>query len=604
MHFILHFLKNVLFFKNFCIFAGELMKKLKTLMIVAVCIAAICAGCGDGRTDQVLSRIDTLINDHPDSALQMLYSLKSEKSRWARSQRKQYDMLYLKAENKAFVPLTSDDSIAKDLVGYYDTWGNANERMMAHYLLGCVYRDKGDSPQAIDAYLDAIAQADTMSRDCDYSTLSRVYGQMAGLYHKQLLLSYEIESYRCARHFAFLAKDTLNAIFALDKSTSAYILLNLKDSAELLLNEAIYLYNQYGYTQNAIQSSTKLMYMYVQEADKLPEAKRLIDEYESKSDKFDANHELSNSRRHYYYYKGQYFEGINQLDSAEYYFRKVYYPNMPFTAYNSMHKGLLSVFTKRHQADSIAKYAKLYCEVNDSSITKKDQELTAQMAASYNYSLHQKEARESEAKASRIFIWLIVILFTFLIFILLAFFVYRNIKQKRQAIQDNYARLQQEKMNLEELLTRNQNDYTLEIEEKRATIEALEGKLKESRTYQELNAIDEAIKTDEIVQKFMTIASGKGEAPTLSEWARLRILINSTLPNFVPFIKTHCPSASEPDIELCLLVRLGFRTDQIAQLMHLTPSGVSKSKARLLQKVFHEDTGGAKEFEKRLFAIR
>ena len=580
------------------------MKKLKTLMIVAVCIAAICAGCGDGRTDQVLSRIDTLINDHPDSALQMLYSLKSEKSRWARSQRKQYDMLYLKAENKAFVPLTSDDSIAKDLVDYYDTWGNANERMMAHYLLGCVYRDKGDSPQAIDAYLDAIAQADTTSKDCDFLTLSRVYTQMAGVYHKQLLLTYEIDVCKQAGHYAFLAKDTFTAIYEKEICAGIYILLNKRDSAENLLKETLYLYEKNGLTQKAIQASTKLMYIYVQKPDRLSEAKLLMDEYEEKSELFDNNHELKGAKRQYYYYKGQYFDSIRQLDSAEYYYRKISYPQMPYVAYNSMYKGLLSVFTKRHQADSIAKYAKLYCEVNDSSIAKKDQELTAQMAASYNYSLHQKEARESEAKASRIFIWLIVILFTFLIFILLAFFVYRNIKQKRQAIQDNYARLQQEKMNLEELLTRNQNDYTLEIEEKRATIEALEGKLKESRTYQELNLIDEAIRGDEIVQKFMTIASGKGEAPTLSEWARLRILINSTLPNFVPFIKTHCPSASEPDIELCLLVRLGFRTDQIAELMHLTPSGVSKSKARLLQKVFHEDTGGAKEFEKRLFAIR
>ena len=572
-------------------------------MIVAVCIAAICAGCGDGRTDQVLSRIDTLINDHPDSALRMLDSLKTEKFRWARSQRKQYDMLYLKAENKAFVPLTSDDSIAKDLVDYYDTWGNANERMMAHYLLGCVYRDKGDSPQAIDSYLNAIAQADTMSRDCDYSTLSRVYGQMAGLYHKQLLLSYEIESYRCTRHFASLAKDTLNAIFALDKSTSAYILLNLKDSAELLLNEAIYLYNQYGFAQSAIQSSTKLMYMYVQEADKLPEAKRLIDEYESKSDKFDANHELSNSRRHYYYYKGQYFEGINQLDSAEYYFRKVYYPNMPFTAYNSMYKGLLSVFTKRHQADSIAKYAKLYCEVNDSSIAKKDQELTAQMAASYNYSLHQKEARESEAKASRILIWLIVILFTFLIFILLVLYVYRSIKHKRQAIQDDYARLQQEKMTLEELLARNQNDHAIEIEEKRATIEALEAKLKETKTYKDCNAIDVALKSNETTIKFKKAACGECSSPTYADWAALRSMVDANIPGFVHTLILRNPLLSDTEIELCMLVRLGFRTDQIAELVHLTSSGVSKSKARLLQKIFDETAGGAKEFERKLLTM-
>lgn len=169
------------------------MKATKIIIIAILLTAGLLVGCGDRRTDQMLSSIDTLMNNHPDSALQMLDSLKSEKSHWSKSQRMRHDLLHLKAENKAFVPLTSD-SVAKNLVSYYDTWGNANERMMAHYLLGCCYRDMGDSPRAIDAYLDAIAQADTTSKNCDYYTLSTIYAQMGGLFHKQLLLSSEIEA--------------------------------------------------------------------------------------------------------------------------------------------------------------------------------------------------------------------------------------------------------------------------------------------------------------------------------------------------------------------------------------------------------------------------
>ena len=592
--------------KNWSIFVGEIMRKpktLKTLIIVMLCVAALCAGCGDGRTDMLLSQIDTLTEARPDSALRMLDSLGGEKAGWSRRLRMRYDLLHLKAENKAFVPLTSD-SIAKDLVDYYDTWGNANERMTAYYLLGCVYRDKGDSPQAIDTYLDAVALADTTSKDCDFFTLSCVFAQMASVYYKQLLLSYSIQAHQKASYYSFKALNPFHGILNLVKVANAYILLNKRDSAEMILKDAQQLYIQHGFPQNAIQSSTKLLYMYVQEASKLPEAKQLIDEYEAKSDRFSSDHELKGANRIFYSYKGQYFDGIGQLDSAEYYYRKVYYPNMPFTAQDPMYRGLLSVFSKRHQSDSIAKYARLYCEVNDSSIAKKDQELTAQMAASYNYSLHQKDARESEAKASRFFLWLIVILFSFLIFVLMTIYVYRNIKLKKQAVQDDYIRLLQEKMALEELLAQKQNSHAVEIEEKRATIEALETKLKENRTYQGFNAIDETIKSNEIVEKFKTIANGRGNAPTYSEWAKLQTLIDSVLPHFVPFIKTHCPAVSESDIELCMLVRLGFRTDQIATLMHLTPSGVSKSKARLLQKIFHEDIGGAKEFEKRLLAIR
>lgn len=267
-------------------------------------MAELLIGCADGRTDQMLSSIDTLMNNHPDSALRMLDSLKSEKPHWSKSQRMRYDLLHLKAENKAFVPLTSD-SIAKDLASYYDKWGNANERIMAHYLLGCTYRDMGEAPLAIEAYLDAIAQADTISKDCDYYTLSRIYAQMAEIYHKLLLFSYEINACKQSGHYASLAKDTITAIFEKDTYAGIYIIINKRDSAEILLKEVQSLYKQYGVTPNALQSSTKLMHLYVQEVTKLPEAKRLIDEYESKSNQFGANHELSGARKQYYYYKGQ-----------------------------------------------------------------------------------------------------------------------------------------------------------------------------------------------------------------------------------------------------------------------------------------------------------
>ena len=65
-----------------------------------------------------------------------------------------------------------------DVVDYYDHHGTANERMRAYYLLGCVDRDLGEAPQALECYHDAVDCADTTAQDCDYKLLSRVYGQM------------------------------------------------------------------------------------------------------------------------------------------------------------------------------------------------------------------------------------------------------------------------------------------------------------------------------------------------------------------------------------------------------------------------------------------
>jgi hypothetical protein len=41
-------------------------------------------------------------------------------------------------QNQEYIPFTSD-SVLKIVVDYYDHYGNSQEKMKAHYLLGCAY---------------------------------------------------------------------------------------------------------------------------------------------------------------------------------------------------------------------------------------------------------------------------------------------------------------------------------------------------------------------------------------------------------------------------------------------------------------------------------
>ena len=191
---------------------------------------------------------------------------------------------------------------------------------------------------------------------------------MADLYHQLLLLTNEIEARRKASHYAFRANQPLWGIYDQDVSAGAYILMNKKDSAEIILKSALDQYRKYGYAQQALRSSRVLMHLYTESPQRLAEAKALMDQFEAESSLFDEHHELPPSQRQYYDYKGKYYEGIGLLDSAECYYRKIFRPNMSFAQKDPMYRGLLSVFKKRHQADSIAKYAQLYCEVNRSRL--------------------------------------------------------------------------------------------------------------------------------------------------------------------------------------------------------------------------------------------
>ena len=66
--------------------------------------------------------------------------------------------------NRNYVPMTSD-SLLLQACEFYDRHGSPNERMKARYLLGCVYRDLGEAPRAVDCYQQAADCTDTLAVD-------------------------------------------------------------------------------------------------------------------------------------------------------------------------------------------------------------------------------------------------------------------------------------------------------------------------------------------------------------------------------------------------------------------------------------------------------
>ena len=579
---------------------------------------ALMMGCTDGRYDAVLSQIDTLMEAHPDSALLRLDSIRSLKESWPKRLRMRYDLLEAKAQNKAFVDFTSD-SIAKEFTKYYDSHGTANERMMAHYLLGCVYRDLGEAPHAVDCYLDAISQADTTAKDCDFYTLSCAYAQMADIYYRQLLLSYSIIARKRASYYAFKANKPVYAISDLERIASAYILQNKKDSAELILIEVQHLYLRYGLLQNALQSFTKLIHIYVNDSNKLIQTKELIDKYDSEFSSFDKNHELQGAKRKFYFYKGRYFEGVNQLDSAEYYYRKIYRPNMSYTAMDPMYRGLLSVFTKRHQSDSIAKYSQLLCLANDSSIAKKDQDLTAQMAASYNYNRYQKEALENEKIAHHTQIILISILIGVAIVALFLYTIWRNHLKKQEklrteydsatkALENNLQTLQMLDVSYQEVIavikeeldkTRNESHtrlmaLTAEYEQNKTELEEENKRLSESikRLEQQKTISDYLKRTSELMNTEAVKHVKDLEQKPLShlkekDWDMLYTEIAKYFPNILQDLNSS-PKITKQKTRVCLLVSLRIQDNCIANWLDLKPNRVSNIKSELNQELFNE----------------
>ena len=495
--------------------------------------------------------------------------------------------------NRNYIPFTTD-SVMLDVVDYYDRHGTPNERMRAHYLLGCVYRDLGEAPHAIDCYNDAIAKADTTSADCDYHTLGCICSQMGDVFHRQLLLTEEITARKQSQHYAEIAGETLNAISSLKLSAGAYILLNKRDTAEAILNDVVHLYMNNGYEQEAIQTSLMLMHLYVGQSNRLAELKRLVNQYDTKSNMFDMQHKLQqNASRQFYYYKGKYYEVINQLDSAEHYYRRIAYPNMPFTAKDFMFSGLLSVFKKKKTADSIAKYSQLYCAVNDSSIILRDQQLTAQMTASYKYNSIQKEAKENAEKSYIANIRSICLLVALLVTVALIAVILRKNRNKRKCMETLYNKAIVERAKLrEELNSLKVKNYDVVISQKEEEIERLNqtiSKYEDTRLQTTAKNNMAQFEQSDIVRLFSEKRQfKKGEEPlTGSDWKQLISEFSLDMPSAYAVMTSS--RLSPLQLQVCILLLLDYEESIIAALRETKPQTINNAKIRANRKIFMAD---------------
>ncbi len=108
--------------------------------------------------DRVMNQADSIMEadlDNAKKSLMILDKMKPQLSEISKAQRMRYNLLYAKAMNKGYISFTSDSTM-KEVTAYYDSHGSNYEKMTAHYLLGCAYRDLGDAPQALACLNDAL----------------------------------------------------------------------------------------------------------------------------------------------------------------------------------------------------------------------------------------------------------------------------------------------------------------------------------------------------------------------------------------------------------------------------------------------------------------
>ena len=310
--------------------------------------------CVNPKGEEVLAEAERLVQASPDSALLVLEQAEKETATYPHRNRMRYLLLQAEAMNKAYFPL---DSITymDEVLDYYLSHGNRDERMRACYLMGSVWRDRRNSPLALQYFRDAIGEADTTATDCDYAQVSRIYAQMALLFHKQRYPQMELEQWKQAMRYALLAKDTLMYIQCQEYIGDAYFLLGKEDSVVYFTQQAYEAYLKYGRKDWAAATQIVIADYYLR-YDSLAKAKQALDEYRNNSGFFESDGNILLGYGIFYSYIGEYYEKTSRLDSALFYYRKLLNCSSgDIMKLESGYKGLMSVYAKMHEVDSVVK---------------------------------------------------------------------------------------------------------------------------------------------------------------------------------------------------------------------------------------------------------
>ena len=563
---------------------------------MAVCIVPTLlsvVSCGQQAADRDIAVADSLSEAAPQRAMTLIDSLEGE-SAMNKSRHMKLLLLKAKVRNKLAMPMSTDS--LKDIADYFDKHGDSNERMLAYYIIGCAYQRSQDAPMALQYFHEAATKADTTDSSCDFLTLHRIHAWSAEILKSQFAFSDAFHENSLAFKYAMKAKDTLNAIITYEKKSNIYNALGISDSAIFIRKKLYGLYSKYGYEKEAVRS-LGLLINYGVENKELSDVKHYINLYEHKSGNFNDKGDIKKGVEIYYVAKGRYLAEINELDSAEYYFRKCARTAKNYSDLKYCFDDLADIYRKRNRPDSVAKYADLARMMTDSAYAQMSTEHLQQMQAMYNYNRYRQTAEEAEKDALRTkYISIIIIMAIMAAAIGGALAVRTYIMRKRRARVDEikeYKRkineLEMSRAELESINSGLNAEVNRMIEEKTKKIDIL--KTEYEKNFNNVKDKD-LFECEPIVIQIRWKARKTTKPMDKDEISRLKELFKDYRP-----LSNWENTLNNNEYLICLLVRLDFVPAEICILTDLSSSNISNIRKRLLEKMTGRE-GSPKDFDK------
>lgn len=565
------------------------MTKLQIILSAALCL---CLSCNvekkQLRIQKDMAKAEFLMEDNPDSAYFILQSIDTTLLRESEALDMEYHLLLANAQNHADHPMmTLDDFLP--VVWYYETLGNLSEKMLATYLAGRICVLNHESPLAMEYFQKVLDMASGTSEMYDYRTLYRTHSQMAEVYHTQHLYQKSVDECMAASTVALNHKDSLLALYAKGIAIRPLGLMGKYVDVIRMSEDCAGAFEKMGRRVDAINTRQSALPSYIR-CSRYCEAAKIIQDYEREFGINEEDGNLSKGFGMYYYKKGLFYLNTGQMEHAEAAFRRLLLEGNSLNIKEGAYQGLLQVYQNSHEADSIGKYALLYCEVHDSVYKQKVADDVIQIESMYNYNRNKliAESKSKEVLTLQYFI-LAIVLLIFVCIMLLYLFV-KQLSKRRI--------LEQELMQASFEAERKSMNIRLEdmkglADEYSKTINCLQDQLLiGGMTASERTAFIDTVESEDGILASMReklLPSSKKD-PTLGDKEKELLLMYLE----VKFLKCYKIISklkfNNDEMLLVTLILLNFDDYQIKLLMNTSASSFANRKNRISKKMFPEDT--------------
>lgn len=212
--------------------------KTRLIGILSVVLSLLLSTCGgEMRYEGELNQAEALMEEHPDSALAILNSVRpsSIASIENEEERARFALLYSQALDKNYIDLASD-SIISIAVDYYNNNGSPEQQFLSLFYLGRVKENANDYLNAIAAYTQAEQNIAEFENDYIKGLL---YTRLAVLYEMYFDYPKFLNASKTAYSYYFKAGKKLHQNYAMLGQAQAFRYMNDFHNSEQMYQKLI-----------------------------------------------------------------------------------------------------------------------------------------------------------------------------------------------------------------------------------------------------------------------------------------------------------------------------------------------------------------------------